>query len=1289
MLHRYFYTLFLFTAFTFSAFSQLDKGDQLYNEMRYFEAIPFYKKEVRSKKSERKQEALIKIANCYRLINDYKNAEESYKQALDIDGITFPAEAYYNYAQVLKINGKYPEASQQLSEYIKLTPNDENARRTLKFCNEIKYYASKPAEYAVKNIQSINTDKAEFSPVVTGNKLMFVAERESFDFVNYEVNSYDGQPFIHMYVSSIDGEKINKNSKSLSKKINSDFHVGPASITSDGHMLYFTRVTGIEKKGFTNTSKIFIADGNDRNWKNIRAFDFNSDEYSVAHPSIANDNVTLFFVSNMPGGFGGKDIWYSVFDTVSKVWSKPLNLGPDINTSGDEMFPSLRKDGILFFSSNGLPGFGGLDIYTAKKVGGQWLLERNEGLELNSSADDFGVTFLNDSVGYFSSNRVGGKGKDDIYSYRFTPKSILVSGTVLLSENVKDYAKSKKVLLVDENGKVVDSTQTNESGYFVFKNLPNDKKYMAVIDEDDINIKGTNPKYFLAGNDSTAKRVTVKLPNGKFAFKNLPLDPNGLPQLNTEEDNAFAGKLLSGDSKKAPMKNVKLKVLNDKGELLEETTTDENGTFVFKNIPPDANYLITIDEGDVKLDEGTKITLTNKAGKEVKSFYKTKDNFAFKVLPSEKNTLADMTEEDIAFAGTLKTEGKDGKILKNVKVKILNQKGEVIGETTTDETGAFAFRNIPGDQNFIVAIDEGDVQLPEGTRVSMTNKAGKEVKSFVKEKEAFSFKVLASEKEFLKEMDIEDADLSMGLVGFIYDQDKRPLANTKVKVKNEDGTNPLQTLTNPSGKFTFNKLNADKNYLFELDENDPSLQGVSKVSIADAKGRVYKTIEMVSGKFAFKILESDKNAMGEFTMDDPKLIAARRKKVEEEKKKEVVMGLNGFLFDQNNNPLENATIKVKDLNGANEQKTQTGAKGRFKFDNLNADKNYMFELDENDPVLRGVSRVSIADGTGRVYKVVEMMGGKFAFKILEADKNVMGEYSGADPALVARKKKAQVEQKKEVQMGLVGFLFDQNQKPIENAAIKVKDNNGANEQQTRTVKEGKFRFDNLSADKNYMFEIDENDPALRGVTKVSIADASGKIYKIVEMAGGKFAFKILEADRYVMGEFTGADPTLVARKKKIQEKQKEVIAKAEPIVVKSEIPVAPTVEEEEEIETEISVTIIENIYYAYGSFSVTPDAEVTLNKAIDALLENDKLIMEISSHTDSQSSSGFNLNLSRKRAQAAVNYLVSKGIAAKRVKATGYGETRLLNKCVDGAVCSDEEHRINRRTEFKITKTVK
>lgn len=882
MLNKRFFIVF-FSVIGSVLFSQIKKGDKYAQNAQYVKAISYYKKEAKSK-SGNKQEAFLKLADCYKKINDYQSAEINYRNALAINSNVQP-DIFYNYGQVLKVNNKYTEAADQYNNYIKLKPNDANALKALKFCKEINYYLQKPIEYEVKNIENINTAKSEFSPFVINNKLAFVAEKESFNFVDYSVNDYNGEPYLNMYVSEVKGTNAGK-AKTFAKKINSDFHDGPASISADGKTLYFTRVNYKSEKDFVNTAKIYTATGHDRSWNNIQGFEHNNDKYSVAHPSINEAGTMLFFCSDMPGGLGGKDIWLS--KKTGNGWEKPVNLGPDINTSGDEMFPTIKNNGILYYSSNGLPGYGGLDVYSAKSIDGKWLLVRNEGLNINSSFDDFGITFLNDSVGYFSSNRLGGKGKDDIYWYKFTNRFISVAGTVLLTENNNDPAKGVNVILADAQGKHLDSMKTNKDGAFEFKNLDGDKKYMAIIDSDDPKFNG-KAHYFLSDKNKIISRVTNNVGSDKFVFKNLPIDPNGLPDLFTDDNLTLAGNLLYGESPSKPIKNTRIKIVNDYGDVVEETTTNE--------------------------------------------------------------------------------------------------------------FGAFAFRNIPTDQNYIISIEETDISLPANTKVTLTNKGGKELKTFYTGNEKFNFKILSAEKNLLKEMDADDANMVMDIYGYMYDQNKKPIPNAKIRIKEEGSTaEPQLVSSSDKGKFNFRNLKGDKGYLFEADETDPSMKSVTRIYIADSKGRIYKVMDKNgSGKFIFKILDADKAAMGEFVVDDPWL------------------------------------------------------------------------------------------------QVLEM-----------------------------------------------------------------------------------------------------------------------------------------------------------------KNKAKEL-------------------------------TIIESIYYASGDYKLDAAGIQILNKVIAILNSNQKLMIELSSHTDSKSSDDFNLTLSKKRAQFAVDYMTAKGVNKKRLKAVGYGETKLLNKCFNYEDCPEEQHKLNRRTEFKIS----
>lgn len=879
---RYLLIGFIFLSTVLPA--QLKRADRFFKQNRLYRALPLYLKA--SKKADTKQEAYLKLAECYRLLNEYEKSEAAYKTVIASVGILEP-KVYYNYANVLKTNAKYSEAVEQYNKYISKNSGDADAKKAQKFCAEIKYWMNRPIEYQVKNLEQLNTSSGEFCPVYHQGKLIYVAERESFDFVEFSVNDYNGLPYLNVFISEVNNAKTGR-SKSISKRINSDAHDGPVSLSSDGTFMAFTRTQSAALKGEFLTAGIYFAKRNKRGWKNIEAFEYNSKEYSVSHPAFSSDGNWLFFASDMPGGYGGKDIW--ICKKSGDKWERPQNLGPDINTSGNEMFPVVRPNGQLYFASDGLPGYGGLDIYSAKNIEGKWILNRNEGLNLNSSFDDFGITFVSDTTGYFSSNRTGGKGKDDIYFYTFTDKSMIVSGTVLLTENVNDPAKNVKVVLKEETGETVAETKTTDKGFFEFRNLDADKKYMAVVENSEPQFDG-KARYYLADANRVIQRVTNKIGNDKFTFRNLPFDPSGLPEMQTNDDLTLAGNLLFGENPSKPLKNTKLKLVNDFGDVIEETSTNEFGAFTFRNIPGDQNYLITMEEGNISFPERTKITLTNKSGKELKAFY---------------------------------TE--NGKM---------------------------------------------------------------------------NFKILSSEKATMSEMYANDNDLVMDIFGYVYNEHKSPLSNAKLKLIEE---------TNPS---------------------------------------------VVSEIF-------------------------------------------------------------------------TSSNGKFNFRNLRADKIYIFEADEKDSVLSGLNKIFIADNKGRIYKVISKDG------------------------------------------------------------------------------------------------------------------------------AGKFTFKVIEADKALMGDFVVDDPWLAVLEMK-NKKQKEAL------------------------------TIIENIYYEFGDYKYDAAGQKVLDKVISVLQSNPKLVIELSSHTDSRSSDQFNLALSKKRAQYAVTYMASKDISKNRLTAVGYGETKLLNNCTNKVECTEEEHKLNRRTEFKIS----
>ena len=402
-------------------------------------------------------------------------------------------------------------------------------------------------------------------------------------------------------------------------------------------------------------------------------------------------------------------------------------------------------------------------------------------------------------------------------------------------------------------------------------------------------------------------------------------------------------------------------------------------------------------------------------------------------------------------------------------------------------------------------------------------------------------------------------------------------------------------------------------------ETDPKFIGKARYYLADKNGVIQRVTNNVGGdKFVFKNLPFDPNGLPDMYTTDELTLAGN------------------LLYGENpSKAIKNTRLKLVNDYGDVIEETTTNEFGAFAFRNIPADQNYMISIVESDITLPPNTKVTLTNKSGKELKTFYTGKDKFNFKILSSDKNLLQEMDADDTNLV---------------MDVYGYMYDQNKKPIANAKLKIKEDiTNAEVREVSSSEKGKFNFKNLKGDKNYLFEVDETDPNFKGVTRIYIADSKGIIYKVLDKnSNGKFNFKLLDADKVAMGEFVVDDPWLAVLEMKNKEKAE--------------------------------LTIVENIYYAFGDFKFDDAGQKVMDKIITVLNSNSKLIIEVSSHTDSRSSDVFNLALSKKRAQFVVDYMGAKGINKLRLKAIGYGETKLLNKCANDVECTDDEHKINRRT---------
>ena len=388
-------------------------ANKLYDAKSYADAIPKYERVI--KKDSNNTVVLGKLGDCYRLTNNTKGQVLCYGKLVEKGNADATQKLYYG--QALMALGRYEEAKKSFSEY----SADERGTTYVKALNNLQVFSKNSDAYKVDTV-SFNSAENDFSPAYFAQgKIVFTSSRAKTQWINrkhgWTNNNYYG---VYTTEKGSDGKYL-KPTKFM-RDLQSKYNDGPICFSQDKTTVYFTRNTSGGKTGKSSDGnfklKIFEAKLNIDGFEKVTELSFNSLEYNCAHPAVSLDGKTLYFTSDMPGGFGGLDIWYSKLGDDGK-WSTPLNMGEKINTKGNEMFPYVAFNGLFYFSSNAQEGLGGLDIYEAKiKTDGTVGKIYNMGIPVNSSADDFGIIFSDDmKSGYLSSNRKNGNMDDDIYSF--------------------------------------------------------------------------------------------------------------------------------------------------------------------------------------------------------------------------------------------------------------------------------------------------------------------------------------------------------------------------------------------------------------------------------------------------------------------------------------------------------------------------------------------------------------------------------------------------------------------------------------------------------------------------------------------------------------------------------------------------------------------------------------------------------------------------------------------------------------------------------------------------------
>ncbi|MGZ3862961.1 MAG: carboxypeptidase regulatory-like domain-containing protein [Bacteroidia bacterium] len=716
-----------------------EKGDKYFDKNLFAEAIKYYLLETKSV-SKSSDYAMLKLADCYRITGEFEKAEETYKKILKKkkkDAIN-----YLNYAQSLKSSAKYAEAAVQFKEYVKLNPRDPMGKIYLQSCDSAQKWLEETIGKEVLNVESINSPLSDFAPVFASpDELVFSSSRIGS---TEALISFNGGMEIHrLDLYRIEVSKIDNKSKTELANfndVNSPLHEGAATFSKNGKEIYFSRtVKGKRSKDaakVVNTLQVFYSSQDSLGkWsKPISAFSFNSQDYSVGQPSLSNNGDTIYFMSDMPGGYGNTDIYYCVKQKDGN-WSAPVNVGNEINTFGHELFPYLSQNGTLFFSSDTHPGMGQLDIFSARRNNNKWSGVTNLKPPINSIANDFGIALDEKYMrGFFSSDRFNGKGAEDIYSFSDpTPLKLTINGGLIQFPD-KSIFDGIKYKLIDEKTKA--ETVLEPKGGIYTLSLNEMQNYTLVAKK----------------NGFSYNRIALSLTRDTLGNY---LEAKVKPIMRAIKVNGAIVSTAKHDSlhKELPLENIQVSLI-DSTTIIEKAITAKKGFFEFnQELNPNEPYTIVakvvvvkdppdpiinckgivsykdlpIPEASVQLSENgilLESVVTNAKGEfnfvldpsksykllAFRSGYDSSAKFVTTALSDVKNGIS--LNLPLDSLGSIKLNGlvtDDAGPLKNAQVVIREGK-KIIAETRSGEDGRFTYPLSRGSEYSVTTTANGYIQ---------------------------------------------------------------------------------------------------------------------------------------------------------------------------------------------------------------------------------------------------------------------------------------------------------------------------------------------------------------------------------------------------------------------------------------------------------------------------------------------------------------------------------------------------------------------------------------------------
>ena len=590
-------------------------------------------------------------------------------------------------------------------------------------------------EYVVNKVYGLNSKYTEFSPVWYNTELVFASDRE-WDYNTLGEANWDHIKNINLFkveVKSYQSDSVVFNHpKIFNRLLISDAHVGPIAFNSDGSEAVFSEVVKkSSKRAKIYNPQLFSIQILDGRILKKEKLGFSDLQYSYSQPTYSPDGQSIYFVSNIPCNYEGINIFMS--ERSTEGWSEPVIIEA-LNSNGNDMFPTI-KGNKMYFSSTGFDSYGGLDLFVSEFVNGKWSTPVNLGPSINTAMDEFSMVFNPDGKsGYFTSNRENGIGGDDIYSFNLIEKAIVQTNYYDIKgqfeyTRLEGHPENMEVMLLDEDGEIVAVTKTDKDGNFVFDYLPEGKKYTLKVNEE-----GEVVLSLFKGDGNALLTSDENGEFGEFVFRKLSFEGASVLSLMDESDIDLNTGLyeLNGQLQYQRMEGhpdeMKVYLIDEDGNIVMETKTDEYGNFKFELLSSDKNLLIKVDEDAEDMNliifnnvDHVMATLTNDANGE----------FSYRLLDADYDSnISLLTEDEInlkfkkermMLAGNFVFESLDG-IDEELQFEILDNKGDLLMNCNADSTFYFRYDDLPLLEELIIKLDESSPYFKSDVKLEIVNR---------------------------------------------------------------------------------------------------------------------------------------------------------------------------------------------------------------------------------------------------------------------------------------------------------------------------------------------------------------------------------------------------------------------------------------------------------------------------------------------------------------------------------------------------------------------------------------